>query len=546
MKKIIRILLISFCMFFLFSCSLEDFISTDEPEKEKEQEKESDSNTDSKTDNDNQSSHLVIIEANDVHGYIMQDENGRGGISNMAYSINKIRKQYGDDNVLLIANGDMFQGTGLVRMSMGQVMIDIMNEMKFDAACLGNHEFDWDLPVILNYFDGDASNGEANFPLVNSNVKQNGALVTDQNIVETAIFDKAGIKVGFIGLIGDVKSSINALFADKYTFDTSFNYLLTELANHLKGEGADIIVVSIHDGDADEAKNFSFNKICAQLKDSNGNYLIDAVINGHTHTHQATKINRTGGVALPIVQSRPYASNQLYEFGRIDLEIENKKVTNCSTDHISATSSGAFYDKNTQNVLNEYYERDKEFLETPIVYSSNYINRYGDELHSWVSSVMLHVTDADFALCNTGGMRANIAAGDIKFEDIYQLNPFDNYIIMHQVSKSKIETFLEQNEGYYFYDYKDSQSASKETLTVAVVDYVYYSSYYKNCRLENNKCYDTSIILRDALIMDLKARNRFNIYSDYESVLTKQVSNIEYSNLYYVAFDNKKYIYGLV
>ena len=115
---------------------------------------------------------LSIVAFNDTHGYIMQNEYGQYGISNVAHLVDEIRAEKGEDNVLLIANGDMFQGTGLVRMSYGEVMIEVMNEMGFDACCLGNHEFDWDLPVILNYFDGEKENGEANFPLLNANVYQ--------------------------------------------------------------------------------------------------------------------------------------------------------------------------------------------------------------------------------------------------------------------------------------------------------------------------------------------------------------------------------------
>ena len=110
---------------------------------------------------------LSIIEMNDVHGFVTQNSSGTYGLSNAAYRINQIRNEDSYDNTVLIANGDMFQGTGLVKMSYGRVMIEAMNEMKFDACGIGNHEFDWGLDKITQYFDGDSHNGEANFPLLN-------------------------------------------------------------------------------------------------------------------------------------------------------------------------------------------------------------------------------------------------------------------------------------------------------------------------------------------------------------------------------------------
>ena len=84
-----------------------------------------------------------ILEFNDVHGYIEQDSNNKRGLSNAAKIVNDIRNEDNLDNTILIANGDMFQGTALSRVSEGRVMIDAMNKMGFDACGIGNHEFDW-------------------------------------------------------------------------------------------------------------------------------------------------------------------------------------------------------------------------------------------------------------------------------------------------------------------------------------------------------------------------------------------------------------------
>ena len=555
-KRLILGVFIFLVCLFLASCSfnLSDYINTGNNTNNTNNNSNNNNNNNNNQDPNNQEPNnqnieledgeqiLTIIEANDVHGYIMQDEDGRNGISNMAYLINNIREDVGENNVLLIANGDMFQGTGLVRMSFGQVMIDVMGEMGFDATCLGNHEFDWDLPVILKYFDGNIDNGEAKFPLVNSNVYQDGKLVIDQNICETAIFEKAGVKVGLIGYIGDVKSSINALFADKYEFKTNFENLTKRLALSLKDSGADIIVVSIHDGDTSGVSSFDVNKTLANLKDGD-NYLIDAVINGHTHTYQDGAISRSGGVAMPVVQSNGYRSSYLYSFGRIDLTIKDKKVTGYSTSHLHASDAKDNYDEKVEDVLDAYFERDKETLTKTIVNSTSTISRYSDKTYDWVSGVMLASTGADIAICNTGGLRSNIVSGKLTFEDLYQFNPFDNYIIIHELSSNLIRQFLTENEGYYFYSTKTGQIESNKTYKVAIIDYVYYSRYYNYYRNKGANAVTTDLIVRDILIEDLSLRQSFNVFLDYAPVIGNKIGN-KYSGYHIIYIEEERwYLY---
>ncbi len=461
---------------------------------------------------------LSIIEMNDVHGYIMQNEDNKMGLSNMSYIINNIRDEEGEDNVLSIACGDMFQGTGLVKMSYGEVMIDALNEMKLDACILGNHEFDWDLPVVLNYFDGDSSNGEANFPLINSNVYQGTKLVSVDGgkIYESYMFDKCGLNIGVIGFIGDVKSSINALYADKYKFDTNFISTTTKIGSNLKENGADIIIVAIHDGVMQDIESYDLNKDLASIK-YNDKYLVDAVINAHTHQEQMGKISRDGGVDMPVIQSTGYKNNQLYEFGRIDLKIdENNNVLSCATSHILASSAKDNYDSNVEEVIDKYYEKDEDTLSKIYTKSLVNISRYSANTYNWVANVMLASTGADIAICNTGGLRTNISKGDITFEDVYQFNPFDNHVIVHECSVEKINKFIDSS--YYFYNTKDNTLKTSGTYKVAIIDYVYYGNYYKNCY--SNIYYDTNLILRDLLLEDLELRDTFNINTDTEAKIT--------------------------
>ena len=463
---------------------------------------------------------LSIVAFNDTHGYIMQNEYGQYGISNVAHLVDEIRAEKGEDNVLLIANGDMFQGTGLVRMSYGEVMIDVMNEMGFDACCLGNHEFDWDLPVILNYFDGEKENGEANFPLLNANVYQDDVLIADDNVFESIIVEKDGVNVGIIGYIGDVSSSINAIYADKYEFDTKIADSVKVIGANLKKAGADIIVVSVHDASTQGVDKYSVNRELAMLK-YDGEYLVDAVINGHTHTEQKGQINRAGGVAMPVIQSSPYRSGSFYGFGEIELEIDkNKNVSGFFLSHRKASEAKGEYNEQVEAIVDQYYAQSEETLTAKYCYNEAYASRYDNSLQKWVTNVMLAATGADIAICNTGGLRTNLNQGYLTFEDLYQFNPFDNKVIIHECSYDLVNPFA-SNEDYYIYSTPTGKLKTSGTYKVAVIDYVYYSSYYRKLRSDN--FVDTELVLRDLLIEDLSLRNEINFGKNNQAIIELKV-----------------------
>ena len=137
---------------------------------------------------------VEIIEMNDIHGHIEQNVSYKSGISNAAYAVEMFRERNEYDNTLLVGNGDMLQETAISRLSYGEVVIECMDEMKFDFMGVGNHEFDWGFDKILNYFDGVESNGEANFPLINSNIYYQNEILTSDKIFDSLIIEKENVK----------------------------------------------------------------------------------------------------------------------------------------------------------------------------------------------------------------------------------------------------------------------------------------------------------------------------------------------------------------
>ncbi len=470
---------------------------------------------------------LNVLAFNDIHGHIEQI-NGTGGISNVSYLVSEIRNEDEYDNTLLLANGDIFQETAISRVSYGRVLIDVMNEMKFDMMNLGNHEFDWGLDKILNYWDGDLANGEANFPLLNANIYDNSTnqlvKMKSGNVLTSTIVKKGPINVGLIGYIGNVYGSISKNMVEDYTFKASDEELkssVLEIGSSLKDNGADVIIVSIHDGNSDGITYYNPNNLLAQLK-YNDEYLVDAVLNGHTHTEQKGSITRDGGVAMPVIQSSPYISSTgaLKEFGRIDLEIDlkTKDVTNTNYKHVYVTNALNNYDVNVEKIVNQYKEESSDILNEVYCQNLSSINRYDAKLQNWVSNLMMKSTGATAGLCNTGGLRSGVDKGNFGFDEVYRLNPFDNHIILVTITGANLQKFLNDNQGYYFC-YTDTGGIDTTKLyNLAIIDYVYYSYYFRN--YQNTKAVDTNLIVRDLIIEELRLHKESGFYleDDYNDI----------------------------
>ncbi len=466
---------------------------------------------------------VSIFTMNDLHGYIEQNEDGQGGISNTAYLIDQYRDEV--DYSALIANGDMFQGTAISNMTQGKAVIDIMGMMEFDVLGIGNHEFDWGINTILNYFDGDASNGEATFPLLNANIynENDGSLLTfvDGHIYQTYLIDRDDIQIGVISYIGDVYNSIAYTQVQDYTFELDIASSVNTLATSLRTDGADLVVVSIHGGSSSNIENYNYNREIATLKDNEGNYLVDAVINGHTHSYQTGSISRTNGTPLLLVQAG--ANNGA--FGKIDFTIntDGMVITDYDVSLIYVSYATDQYDQEIEDYITSVND---ELGSVNLAVAGETVNeRY--QLYDWIANVMAVGTGADVAISNTGGVRStgDILSGEyVTLAQLYEIFPFDNTIFMMELTYDELNSVLNNNSLHY--SIVDGVSLSSgQTYTVAVNSYVYYWDQFIEMHEEAD--IDTGLYMRDLLVTDLTVKGEndilFRPISNPEATLDNQL-----------------------
>ena len=140
---------------------------------------------------------ITILQTNDVHSHIdpFGPEDGRnankGGVARRASLVEAIRKE--NPNTLLLDAGDIFQGTPYFNYYGGELEFKLMSMLKYDAATLGNHDFDNGISGLYKQLP------HADFEFVSANYDFTNTLM-DTHVKPYKIFNKDGIKIGVFGL----------------------------------------------------------------------------------------------------------------------------------------------------------------------------------------------------------------------------------------------------------------------------------------------------------------------------------------------------------
>ncbi|ALL06464.1 metallophosphatase [Pedobacter sp. PACM 27299] len=218
---------------------------------------------------------LTILHTNDVHSRIEpfpmdgSKYEGLGGTARRSALIKSIRAQ--ENNVLLFDAGDIFQGTPYFNKYGGELEIKLMSEMNYDAATMGNHDFDNGLAGFYKQLP------HANFPILCSNYDFSNTLL-NKSTLPYQIFKKQGIKIGVFGigiklagLVGEVNYG-DTVFLDPVK---TANQTASLLKNELK---CDLVICLSHLGYKYESDRVSDQVLAKNTRN------LDLIIGGHTHT----------------------------------------------------------------------------------------------------------------------------------------------------------------------------------------------------------------------------------------------------------------------
>ena len=255
---------------------------------------------------------LVILHTNDTHSTIEPFPSkhskfpNMGGVSKRHTILQKIRSE--EEHVLLLDAGDIFQGTPYFNTFNGELEMKLMSLLQYDAATMGNHDFDIGLEGFLN------AQQFANFPFLCANYDFSETILSGKTKAYH-IFHKAGIKIGVFGIGVALKGLVPM---DKYGNTRYLDPISTanKIASELKSKSCDLVICLSHLGFEYENKNInSDRKLAAETQN------IDIILGGHTHTFFDKPL------VLKNSKNKDVLINQVgwggVYLGRIDIDVES-------------------------------------------------------------------------------------------------------------------------------------------------------------------------------------------------------------------------------
>ncbi len=264
---------------------------------------------------------LTILHTNDVHSRLEpfpmdgSRNQGLGGVAARSAIIQQIRNEGGE--VLLLDAGDIFQGTPYFNMYKGEPEIKAMSRMGYDAATIGNHDFDGGLENFATQLQ------HASFPILICNYDFTSTPM-EAKFMPYKIFKKGALTIGVFGIGIELKGLVpENLYGNTVYQDPIM--MMNRTADILKKQGCDMIICLSHLGD-----KYTEDKISDEIiaKES---YDVDLIIGGHTHRffeEPRKYVNRKGGDI--VVNQVGWAGIQL---GRLDYTFSGGRRKNLSKAH---------------------------------------------------------------------------------------------------------------------------------------------------------------------------------------------------------------------
>lgn len=345
---------------------------------------------------------LIIVHTNDMHGQVLPKD-GIGGMAEMATLI----KRFNPD--LILDGGDMFTGTMLSDENKGKPLIEIMNRLHFNAAAMGNHEFDYGVEALATRVS------EAQFPILSANVKG------IPGIKPFTILNVKGLRIGVIGLTTEeIVTTTHPKNLKTVTLTTLLKAM--EETMPVVRRQSDFIILVAH---LEQEEQFAVAKAFPEVK---------LIIAGHPHATRTSTVGTT-----TIVE----AGNSLRFIGRLDVRIADKVPVSITEELIPI--QGVPPDPEIQALIKPYRDAIELRSSARVGEALGDINRSRDDespLNDLIADALRETTGTQIGIQNPGGIRANIVKGPITFGSIFETLPFTNTLVTLNMTGTQLKLAL--------------------------------------------------------------------------------------------------------
>ncbi|WP_286955060.1 MULTISPECIES: bifunctional metallophosphatase/5'-nucleotidase [Corynebacterium] len=383
---------------------------------------------------------ISVSNITDLHGHLSnglsKGENGAvapksGDEMGVALLQSLIKKVNEGQEYALTTSGDNVGGSAYISaISEDEYTLNALNAMDVTASAVGNHEFDKGTEDLM-----DRIVPRSDYPVLGGNVFKDGQPLLDASYVQ----DIGGVKVGFIGTVTqNTENKVAPALIPGITF-TDPVAVTNEEATRLKQSGeADVVVALMHEDAAKFAPGLNND--------------VDVLFGGDSHVRSAGEIERQD--ALPLQWAQGHEYGKLLNDVDITFDKSQDKVTDIELKQYDATNlDGVTEDPALAAIVSEAAAKAKELGSAIVGTTPQALYRGSDEgkatgsnrgvestLNNYIAeaqrSSMATMVDKtiDIGVMNAGGVRADLKAGEVSYEDIFTVQPFGNAVSYGQVS----------------------------------------------------------------------------------------------------------------
>lgn len=349
--------------------------------------------------------YVVIMHTNDLHGQVLPGP-GIGGSAALATIVRNARPD------LMLDAGDMFSGTMISDTFKGEPVVDVMNAIGYDAAAIGNHEFNFGLEALEDLAS------QANFPFLSANI-----ITPINEIHDAAIFNAQGIRIAVIGATtGELRRTGHPR-----------NLRQVQILDVVKGienallrvrDRADFIVLLTHTTDEEEAR---LARAFPEIR---------LIVGGHEDTplREPLRVGET-----MIVRAGKFGQY----VGRIDLTFDGKKLRAMEARLIPIENVEP--DPQVQQILQPYETKVRERLSRVWGRAAGDLSRSlitESHVGNLVADALRAKTRTQITLNNVGSVRIGIPKGPITGRTLFELVPFENTLITMKLPGTQIKRIL--------------------------------------------------------------------------------------------------------
>lgn len=372
---------------------------------------------------------IVIVFENDAHC-------GIEGYARMA----GLRDAVADTAwVAMVSSGDYLQGGTAGAISNGQYIADIMRVMGYDAVTLGNHEFDFGVPRMLELLRS------AQLPVTCANLYD---VNTGNRMFPSYVMKTIGTKkIAFVGA-----TTTSTLYTESYAFFDKAgkqHYDLSEkdiysrvqrAVDDARHEGADYVIVIGHLGEVPNTYNCDSHGLIASTRG------IDALLDGHTHSIvECDRVANLDGKLIPVSETGTKFENVgklvISPSGSISTHlVPAKELTreNALVRHVTDSINSLMAELVNRPVCHNDY--DLNILDADGRQQVRYAETNSGDI---VCDAFLSTCDADVALTNGGGIRSELSPGEKTYGDIVAMLPYDNNLCVVEVTGAQLLDLLD-------------------------------------------------------------------------------------------------------